>query len=464
MRPASGTGLLNCTLNGKEGAKRKLKIQQKEKNAARELLTFIDRSPSCFHAVRNMRNELELFGFQRLEESREWRICRGGQYYVTRNDSSLIAFRIPENEFRGFQIAASHSDSPTFKIKENVEITVDKHFTKLNVEGYGGMIMSPWFDRPLSIAGRAMVRKEGVIHTQLVHLDRDLLLIPNLAIHMNREVNSGMSYNIQSDLLPLFGDETACGSLMKMIAQEIDVPQEDILSTDLYLYNRMKGTIWGANEEFLSAPRLDDLQCAFASLRGFLQAPAGKSVAVYCVLDNEEVGSGTKQGAASTFLYDTLTRLNTALGRSMEQYHMALASSMMLSADNAHSVHPNKADKTDPSNRPYLNGGVVVKYNANQKYTTDAVSAAMLRMLCERVQVPLQSFANRSDMPGGSTLGNISNTKVALNTVDIGLAQLAMHSPYETAGVLDTDYLIRLAAAFFSSAVEAAGDGAYCLL
>ena len=248
---------------------------------------------------------------------------------------------------------------------------------------------------------------------------------------------------------------------MRTVAESAGLDEADILGHDLYLYNRMRGTIWGAEEEFFSCGRIDDLQCAFASLEGFLAGGHPDCVSVHAVLDNEEVGSTTKQGAASTFLADTLKRLNQALGRSEEQYLAALASSFMISADNAHGVHPNHADKADPTNRPYLNGGIVVKYNANQKYTTDAVSAAVFKALCDEVGVPVQTFTNRSDMAGGSTLGNISNTQVALNTVDIGLPQLAMHSPYETAGVKDTEYLIRTATRFFSTCLRAEGDGMY---
>lgn len=433
------------------------------KELSTELLHFIEKSPSCFHAVETMKQELLAAGYQELLESRPWNLSPGGRYFVTRNCSSLIAFCLPDQDFTGFQIMASHSDSPTFKLKEHAEMTVDGKFTKLNVEKYGGMICAPWLDRPLSIAGRILVRENGRILTKLVNIDRDLVLIPNLAIHMNRDVNNGYTFNPQTDMLPLFGDEQA-GSLMELVAEYAGVEAGEIIGTDLFLYNRVKGTFWGAHEEFLSSARLDDLQCAFSSLKGFLEAKPSSSIAVHCVLDNEEVGSGTKQGAASTFLKDTLTRINLCMGRSEEDYLMALASSFMISADNAHSVHPNQKNKADPTNRPYLNGGIVIKYNANQKYTTDAVSCAIFKTICERAQVPYQIFTNRSDMAGGSTLGNISNTQVALNTVDIGLPQLAMHSPYETCGVKDTCYLVKAAKEFFSASIQTAGDGNYQLV
>ena len=426
-----------------------------------KLLTFLENSPTSFHAVENMAARLRGEGFEELKEADCWSIEAGGRYFVTRNMSSLIAFRVPGKDFTGFQIISSHSDSPTFKIKENPEMKVEGHYVKLNVEKYGGMLCAPWFDRPLSIAGRLVVRTADGLQTKLVNVDRDLVMIPNLAIHMNRQVNDGYAYNAQSDMLPLYGGEAAAGTLMKTVAQSAGVAEEDILGHDLYLYNRMKGSVWGAGEEFFSCGRIDDLQCAFGSLEGFLAGGNAHSVSVHAVLDNEEVGSTTKQGAASTFLLDTLKRLNTALGRTEEQYLTALASSFMVSADNAHGVHPNYTDKADPTNRPYLNGGIVIKFNANQKYTTDAVSAAVFRSVCEKAGVPVQTFTNRSDMAGGSTLGNISNTHVALNTVDIGLPELAMHSPYETGGVLDTEYLIRAAKEFFSTGLKADGDGSY---
>ena len=426
-----------------------------------KLLTFLENSPTSFHAVENMAARLRGEGFEELKEADCWSIEAGGRYFVTRNMSSLIAFQVPCRDYTGFQIISSHSDSPTFKIKENPEMKVEGHYVKLNVEKYGGMLCAPWFDRPLSIAGRLVVRTADGLQTKLVNVDRDLVMIPNLAIHMNRQVNDGYAYNAQSDMLPLYGGEAAAGTLMKTIAQSAGVAEEDILGHDLYLYNRMKGSVWGAGEEFFSCGRIDDLQCAFGSLEGFLAGGNAHSVSVHAVLDNEEVGSTTKQGAASTFLLDTLKRLNTALGRTEEQYLTALASSFMVSADNAHGVHPNYTDKADPTNRPYLNGGIVIKFNANQKYTTDAVSAAVFRSVCEKAGVPVQTFTNRSDMAGGSTLGNISNTHVALNTVDIGLPELAMHSPYETGGVLDTEYLIRAAKEFFSTGLKADGDGSY---
>ena len=428
----------------------------------KKLIRFLEESPTAFHAVVNMANRLKEAGFEELREcERAWNLKEGGKYYVTRNLSSIIAFTVPCRDFRGFQIMASHSDSPSFKLKENPEMNVEKHYVKLNVEKYGGMICAPWFDRPLSVAGRLVVRENGRLMTKLVNVDRDLVMIPNLAIHMNRQVNDGYAYNAQTDMLPLYGGEEAAGTLMDTVAEAAGVKKEDILGHDLFLYNRMKGSIWGAKEEFFSCGRIDDLQCAFSSLEAFLAAENTRSIPVHAVFDNEEVGSGTKQGADSTFLTDVLERINTALGRSRQEYLSAVANSFMISADNAHGVHPNHADKTDPTNRPYVNGGIVLKFNANQKYTTDAVSAAVFKSICEAENVPVQTFANRSDMAGGSTLGNIANAHVSLNTADIGLPQLSMHSPYETAGTKDTEYLIRAAKHFFSSSVATDADGSF---
>ena len=428
-------------------------------DTVQELFSFIESSPSVFHVIENMRKMLDAEGYEQLLESASWKLKEGGKYYVIRNGSSLIAFRLTRTDYRGFQMIASHSDSPTFKIKENPEMDVEGAYVKLNVEKYGGMLMAPWFDRPFSVAGRVLVKESGRIVSRLVNIDRDLLVIPNLAIHMNREVNDGYQYNVQKDLLPLYGMNQEKGTFMKQIAEAAGVRKEDIAGQDLYLYSRAKGSVWGAQEEFISIGKLDDLQCAFASLKGFLASENGESVPVYCVFDNEEVGSSTRQGAASTFLQDTLIRINEGMGRSDGEYRRSLAASFMLSADNAHAMHPNYVEKTCPTNRPKLNGGIVVKYSANQKYTTDGAAAALFADLCERAGVPFQTFHNRSDMPGGSTLGNLSGNQVAVKCVDIGLAQLAMHSPYETAGAEDTDSLVRVSKVFFESAVTETAYG-----
>ena len=421
------------------------------KRVSEELLSFIQKSPSCFHAVSTISSMLRDAGYTELKECDAWKLEKGGKYFTTRNGSSVIAFAIGKDlDDYHFQITSSHSDSPTFKVKEHAELKGKGGYMQLNTEGYGGMLCATWMDRPLSIAGRVLVREGDALVSKLLSFDRDLVLIPNVAIHMNREVNNGLKYNNQVDLLPLFSaGECEEGDFRRLIAQELGCEDQDIFGMDLYLVNRMAPSVWGAKEEFISSPKLDDLQCAFASLKGFLAGDKDEHLAVHCVFDNEEVGSGTKQGAASTFLYDTLTRIHDCLGLTREDYLIHLADSLMISADNAHAVHPSHTDKADPTNRPYINDGVVIKFNAGQRYCTDGVSAAVFRDICRAADVPVQTFVNRSDMAGGSTLGNISCTQVALDTVDIGLPQLAMHSPYETAGVKDTGYLIRAAREFF---------------
>jgi len=311
------------------------------------------------------------------------------------------------------------------------------------------MIMSSWLDRPLSIAGRLVIRDGEKVATRLVNLDRDMVLIPNMPIHFNREVNNGYAWNPQVDLLPLYGEGDAEGKLMRELAESAGTDPESILAHDLFLYSRQPGSIWGAEDAFFSCGRIDDLECAWGCMKVFLESEPKDVISVCAVFDNEEVGSLSKQGADSSFLYDTLTRAGFALGATDGEIRAAMADGFMVSADNAHAVHPNHPEKYDAQNRVYMNRGVVIKHNANQKYTTDAVSDAIFTLICEKAGVPVQHFSNRSDMTGGSTLGNLSNAHVSLNTVDIGLAQLAMHSAFETAGTKDLDYLIRAMKAFW---------------
>lgn len=417
---------------------------------AREMLEFIDKSPTCFQAVKNIGDMLSAAGFAELREADEWKLEKGKGYFVTRNESSVIAFRLPE-QLSGFHIAAAHSDSPSFKVKESPESTVEEHYVRLNTEKYGGMILSTWLDRALSVAGRIAVNGEKGIETRLVNVDKDLLVIPNVAIHMNRDMNNGVAYNPQVDMLPLFADcsDGEKRSLMSCVAEAAGVNEEDIMGHDLFLYTREKGRLLGESGEFVLAPRLDDLQCAFSVAKAFAESVPQQYVSVCAVFDNEEVGSGTKQGADSTFLEDVLWRICEALGLSRSGYLRMLAGSFLISADNAHAVHPNHPEKADPTNRPYLNGGIVIKYHGSQKYTTDAVSAAKLKSLCKRAEVPFQTYANRSDIAGGSTLGNISTAHVSVSSVDIGLPQLAMHSAVETAGMRDTKYAVDMLKVFF---------------
>ena len=424
-------------------------------------IDFVRRSPSAFHAVDAICAQLDAAGFVRLDEGEPYAVAPGSRCYVTRNRSSVIAFTVPACGFAPFAIVASHSDSPTFKLKAGYEEEALGQYIRLNVERYGGMIMSTWLDRPLSIAGRALVREGGALRTHLVDLGRDAVLIPNMPIHFNREINDGYKFNPQVDLLPLYGDAQAKGALAAEIASLCGAKPEDVLSADLFLYNRTPGSVWGAHGEFFSCPRIDDLECAYTSLQAFLTAKHAAHISVYAVFDNEEVGSGTKQGADSSFLTDVLSRVGAALGADDAALRTAACRSFMVSADNAHAVHPNHPEKYDAENRVFMNGGVVIKHNANQKYTTDAVSSAIFSEICARAGVPVQHFSNRSDVLGGSTLGNIANTHLSMNTVDIGLAQLAMHSSYETAGTSDVEYMIKALRAFYGTEIRMTGDGEY---
>ncbi len=429
------------------------------------LFDYIKTSPTAYHAVAHTAAILRQSGYIELHEHKEWILYPGKRFFVTRGGSSLIAFRTaPEETFESFMMTAAHGDSPCFKIKEYAELC-DGHHLRLSVEKYGGMLCSSWTDRPLSVAGRVLVRDGHGIAARLVDLVDPYAIIPNVAIHMNRNANDGMSYNPAVDMLPLCGEASDAGFLRKEIAYDLGVEEDDILSTDLFLYNPQAGVEWSG---YISAPRLDDLQCAFASLTAFLDADTDESrpdtIPVFCLFDNEEVGSQTKQGAASTFLYDTLRRLGDAYDLTHEDFTRKLASSFLVSCDNAHAVHPNHPEYQDKNHAVYMNGGVVVKYNANQRYTTDGETAALFGQDCERAGVPIQRYANRADMAGGSTLGNIANTQVSLNTVDIGLPQLAMHSAYETAGARDTEMMVRALTEFFLSRICAEEDGAYTLL
>jgi len=439
----------------------------KTNTAVKGLIDFLSKSPSAFHAVENLRQMLLADGFAELPESRRWDVKPGGRYFTTRNGSSILAFRVgTELSEPCFTLTASHSDSPCFKIKENAELRVRDKYVQLNTEGYGGMICSTWMDRPLGVAGRVLVRVKTEAgeryETRLLDFDRDLVLIPNMAIHMNRKINDGYTFNRQIDMVPLFGSgKLKKGAFKAMIAKELGVAEADILGSDLFLYNRMAPTVWGAENEYVSAGRLDDLECAYGTLRGFLQGKNEKTIQVWCCFDNEEVGSGTKQGADSTMLEDVLRRIANGLGFDDEDYRCMTARSFMLSCDNAHAFHPNHPEKTDATNVTYMNEGIVVKSHAGQKYTSDAVSVALFRGVCEKAGVPIQFFANRSDENGGSTLGNIAMAHVSMNTVDLGLPQLAMHSSYETAGVQDLEYLETACAAFYSTHFTADGKGGF---
>ena len=427
---------------------------------SREMMAFIQRSPSCFHAVKELAAMLQSAGFAPLQECEEWSLQPGKSYYVTRNGSAIIAFRMPQNAPQGFMIAAAHSDAPTLKLKDAAELS-DESYVRLNVEKYGGAILSPWMDRPLSIAGRVAVQEGSRVITRLVNIDRDLVLSPHMAIHMDRQMNEGRALNPQIDMLPLYGQAASAGTLKKLVAEAAGVLPGQVLAGDLFLYLRQAGSVWGAQNEFISSPKLDDLQCAWACAKAIAETQNEHSIPLCAVFDNEEVGSTTKQGAGSTFMQEAIARIGESLGAGAGQMRRMLASSFMASVDNGHAIHPNHPEKADKTNHPVMNGGVVIKYSANQKYTTDAVSAGLFKAICAKAGVPVQTFINRSDVLGGSTLGNISGSHVALNTVDIGLAQLAMHSPYETGGSRDTLHLLNALKALYAAQILCTADGSY---
>ena len=419
-------------------------------NRISALMEFLDASHSVYHAAAYLAHTLEQAGYTRLEEVKDWSLQPGGKYYLTRGGSAVIAFRIPQGAPQGFLLSASHSDRPTFKIKENGEMK--GAYTRLATEKYGGMLMHTWLDRPLSIAGRVMVETEDGVRSVLVDIDRDLLLIPNVAIHMNRSANDGYKWNPVSDTVPLVGSKEAAGKLNALLEEAAG---GKILGHDLYLYIRQKATVWGLEEEYISSAALDDLQCAWGCTQGFLKAQASGSIPVLCVFDSEEVGSNSVQGAASMLLSDVLGRICSGLNISLPQM---LSQSFMISADNAHALHPNHPEFADAGNAPILGGGVVLKFNASQRYTTDGISAAIFRKVCAKANVPVQTYYNRADVPGGSTLGHISLTHVSIPSADIGLPQLAMHSSYETASVKDALYLEEAMAAYYGSSLTVSGS------
>lgn len=419
-----------------------------QENVLSGLIDFLRRSPGCYHAVESVRVLLEKRGFQELKETAGWNIVPGKSYYVIRGGSSILSFRLPQNVPARLRLTASHGDSPGFKIKPGKGITADG-LTRLNVERYGGAILQSWFDRPLSIAGRVLLREDNQIVSHLIYPDRDLLMIPSLAPHLS---SGEKDVSIQNHMLPILsadGNEMVLESVLR----ECGVDFSCVVGMDLFVTCRMEPTVWGANCEFLSAPRLDDLACVYGTLAGFLDAEAEEDALLHCVFDNEEVGSESKQGAASTFLRDVVDRLCCAYDLNADARAAMLANSFLLSADNAHAAHPGYPSASDPVNRPRMNGGVVLKHQAGQKYTTDGYSAAVVRTLCAESGVPLQEYTNHSDLRGGSTLGNISNTQISLNAADIGLAQLAMHSAYETMGAKDPERLVHLSKAFYTKPI-----------
>ena len=437
-------------------------MNEEQKRETEGLLAFIKKSPTAYQCVDTAVDMLLSEGFSPLNEGEIWRLEAGKGYFLTRNGSALIAFRMPQGAPRAFRIAASHSDSPTLTLKCDYEVETPEKYMRFNVECYGGTILSTWLDRPLSVAGRIVVRDGDGFTARSVVIDRDLVVIPSVAIHQNRTVNEGYKLNPAIDLLPLYGAGGAKGMLKEEIAREAGVSEDAIVSMSLSLYSRTAGSIWGARDAFFSAPRIDNLMCAYGTLRGFLSSTSrdgDETVSVYAVFDNEETGSATKQGAGSLLLRDVLLRI--AGGE--EALSCMLSSSFMVSADNSHARHPNHPELSDAQNAPYMNEGVVIKTNASQKYATDVLSAALFSAICDRADVKTQNFANRSDMAGGSTLGSIADTLTPMLTVDIGMAQLAMHSSYETAGAADTDALVRAMRTFYETEFFVSKDGSVSL-
>lgn len=425
---------------------------------AQELIDFIYDSPSAFHAVNSVREILINNGFKELNEEQQWNLAKGEKYFVSKNQSAITAFVVGNGEVEqhGFKIVGAHTDSPTFRVKPNAEIVSEGAYVRLNTEVYGGPILNTWMDRPLSIAGRVALRSENPMKpiTKLINIKRPILIIPNLAIHMNRDVNQGVALNRQSDMLPLISlinDELEKGNyLVSEMAKELNVNIKDIIDFDLFLYEFEKGCIFGLNNEFISSGRLDDLTMVHAGLKSIVDAKPGLSTNVLVCFDNEEVGSSTKQGANSPMLSSTLERIVICLGKGREEYFRALANSFIISCDSAHAVHPSRGEKADPVNRPIINNGPVIKISASQSYTSDSVSSSIYEQICKKAQVPVQKFVNRSDERGGSTIGPINSTHINIKSVDMGTALLAMHSIRETGGVKDHSYTIESFKEFYN--------------
>lgn len=424
----------------------------------RDLAAFLDASPVNFWAVNTLEHHLRNAGFTQLSMADEWALQPGGKYYVTKNNSALFAFVIGDRVPSAFRIIAAHSDSPGFRIKPECEMVSDGGMVKLNTEVYGGPILYTWFDRPLSLAGRVILRSKDILRPEirLVKFERHLLTIPHLAIHFNRAVNDGNKLSRQKDMLPVLGrvdnPGKAKGLIKRMVAEKLDVAVDDVLDYDLSLYDTTRASVGGLNGEFICSGRLDDLSMVHAALNALLDTADShiSDTRVMAIFDNEETGSGTKQGAASPILDYILRRISLGMGGTEESYMQAVARSFMISADDAHGVHPNYVEKQDPTNHPVLGGGPVIKINANCKYMTDADSAAVFASLAREAGVPCQYFVNHSDVAGGSTLGNILTSQIPLRGVDIGAPIWAMHSVRETAALADHVYTIAVFSKFFT--------------
>lgn len=429
-----------------------------EQKIAQQLIDFIYESPTAFHAVKNVSSKLKKNGFIELEDDKQWKIEKAGKYFVKKNNSALIAFTIGSGELEeeGFKLIGAHTDSPGFRVKPSPEMVAEGAYLKLNTEVYGGPILNTWFDRPLGIAGRVIVKGENILYpkTMLVNINKPILIIPNLAIHMNREVNDGFKINRQKDTLPLLAmineNLEKEGYLTDLVAKELNIQKDDIVDFDLFLYEYEKGTIMGPNNEFISSGRLDDLSMVHAGTEALINAPITKGTNVMVCFDNEEVGSSTKQGADSNLLLNVLERIIVCLGKNREDFFRAIAKSFIISADLAHAVHPNVGEKHDPILRPVINKGPVIKIAASQSYTSDADSSAVYELICKKAGVPVQKFTNRSDLRGGSTIGPISSTHLDIRSVDMGTPILAMHSIRELGGVKDHYYCVKSFEEFYN--------------
>lgn len=413
----------------------------------KKFIDMLDNSPSSFNATDTIVKDLIKNGYEKIDV--DTKIKKGHKYYVTKNESSILAFNIPKKlERPGFNIVASHLDCPSFKIKPNPTLK-DDNYSRVNVEGYGGMIMSTWLDRPLSVCGRIIYKKDNAIEIKIVKIDQPFLMIPNVAIHMNREVNSGYKFNVKNDMIPFYGTDEKF-SFEENVAHYLGLDAKKIIGYDLFLFPTLNSYVWGRNKEFLTSFHLDNLCCAFGSYLAFLNNFKDDVINVYASFDNEEVGSLTQQGADSNFFYDYLQKIANDLDF---EYLSLIENSFMVSADNAHSLHPNHPEYSDANNKCFLNKGVVVKFNANQKYTSDGLSFAIFKEIFDKKKLNVQIFTNRSDLKGGSTLGNLSNRHVSLITIDIGLPQLAMHSSMETCGLNDVLDLIEGLKAFYQTKI-----------
>lgn len=425
-----------------------------EKQFAEELINFVEKSVSPFHAVMAIEEELKNSGYEELKQNEKWSLEKGKKYYLKKNSSAIFAFNICGKVEEGYKIVGGHTDSPCFRIKTNPEM-VENGYVKFNTEVYGGPILNTWLDRPLSFAGRVSLRNSDVLNPQIrfVNIDRPIMIIPNLAIHMNRKVNEGVQLNKQKELLPIAGiidsEFKKENFLIRLLAKELKVNEADILDFDLFTYEYEKGKVIGLNEEFISCAKLDDLEMVHAGLEAIVSAEGKSGINILVCFDNEEVGSGTKQGAGSKLLSSLLERIAIGLNATREEYMIGISNSFMISSDMAHAVHPNFPEKADPTNKPIINKGPVIKISASQSYTTDADSAAVYKMICEKAGVPYQVFFNRSDERGGSTIGPITTTHLDIRSVDIGNPMLAMHSVRELAGVADHTYVKKSFEQFF---------------